>query len=78
MDPRVHSFEEFYARLPPSPSTGLQYFCPGKDMLGSLVVLMSSLAGILEPLLETRHKTGERLGWRLWRRCSFAVLYYYE
>ncbi|KAJ1157883.1 hypothetical protein NDU88_010580 [Pleurodeles waltl] len=58
-----------------------------KDMLGSLLVRMSSLVGILEPCLETRHKTGERLGWRMWlsdikhaaepeRRLLDYVLYY--
>ncbi|KAJ1146041.1 hypothetical protein NDU88_012323 [Pleurodeles waltl] len=34
----------------------------GKDMLGSLSVRMSSLGRILEPVLETRDTTGERLG----------------
>ncbi|KAJ1100546.1 hypothetical protein NDU88_005628 [Pleurodeles waltl] len=33
LEPRVHSFEVFYAQLPPSPSTGLRYICPSERNL---------------------------------------------
>ncbi|KAJ1142312.1 hypothetical protein NDU88_008638 [Pleurodeles waltl] len=54
---------------------GCNFVCvKGKDMLGCLSVLMSSLVRIREPCLETRHTTGEkRLEGRRWR--SYYLLF---
>ncbi|KAJ1193425.1 hypothetical protein NDU88_002723 [Pleurodeles waltl] len=43
---------------------GCNFVCvKGKDMLGCLSVLMSSLVRIREPCLETRHRTEKTVGW---------------